>query len=64
MLLGLFSFLCGNDYIASYVLDLTRRRNVFSLVFSLCGGGFFLPSTASSAVSAVKILWTAAAAHV
>lgn len=36
---------------------------MYSGSFVLCVGVFF-PSTASSAVSAVKIFWTAVAAHV
>lgn len=62
MFLGLFSFLCGNNYIACFLCSGFDYEEEYIPCFLVVWG--FFPSTASSAVSAVKIFWTAVAAHI
>lgn len=68
MFLGLFSFWCGgNNYIACFLCSGFDYEEECIQVLLCCGELFclfFSPSTASSAVSAVKIFWTAVAAHI
>lgn len=59
--LGLFSFWCGNNYIACFLCSGSDWGAMYS-GFLCCV--FFFFHFFSSAVSAIKIFWTAVAAHV